>query len=147
MSILTTIPEGYVAYGNGLWARPDLLEHDPSRRVGECDLGKVHPSSPAPSTILLLDCRDPRDIIAFDYLVGGDENDRAVADAVWLRNVNMLIDDSCSALRCWCRRLTSLSMRGCRVRKALSIYKNLRKSAGDKYKYKVTKDEAVTKCF
>jgi len=54
------VPPGYVAFGYGLWARPDYLERDPARRIQlyREEWADFDTTSSLPNSIFLLNCRE-----------------------------------------------------------------------------------------
>ena len=88
------VPHGYVAFGYGLWARPDYLERDPARRIQlyREEWADFDTTSSLPNSIFLLDCRDIVGIHNFDYNRGGSEYDRRLMDIVYYRNLRHAIE-------------------------------------------------------
>lgn len=89
-----SIPDGYVAFGYGLWARPDYLERDPARRLQlyREEWEDFDNATSLPNFIFLLDCSEIVGIHNFDYNRGGSEYDRRLMDMVYYRNLRHAIE-------------------------------------------------------
>ncbi len=119
-------PRGYVRNEIGKWegmlARPEYFSLSAEEKAAICngigaDSGlTVH----FPDTIWGLDCKEAGDRHDYDYEIGGTEEDRAIADAVFLHNCRTLI------------RKGSWWLRWPRERRAVSYYLALR-VGGKKY--------------